>query len=64
MMFESRRSKGNDKGGTCKRMRGAIRKEKVVQMPTTEGLLLAHHEKRHSRICEEMPQLPSASQLN
>ena len=54
-MFGSRSSKGNDKRGTCRRMRGAPKEEKVVQMPTADGLLLAHYEKRHNRICEELP---------
>ena len=63
MMFGSRRSKGDDKGGTRRRMWGAPRKEKFVQMLATDGLLLAHHEEGHRRICEEMPQLPSTSQL-
>ena len=44
-------------------MWGAPREEKVIQMPTTDGLLLAHHEKRHNRICEKMSQLPSTSHL-
>ena len=30
----------------------------------TNGLLLAHHDERYSRICEKMPQLPSTSQLD
>ena len=28
--------------------------EKVAQMPATDGLLLAYHDKRHSKIYEEM----------
>ena len=43
-------------------MQGALREEKAIPMPTTDGLLLAHHEERNSRICEEMPHLPSIGQ--
>ena len=63
-MFRPRTSKGNDKKGTCRRMWGAPREEKVIQMPVIDGLLLVYHEKRHNRICEEMQQLPSTSQLD
>ena len=34
-------------------------KEKVVQMPTVNGLLLAYHEERHGKIYKKMLQLPS-----
>ena len=43
-------------------MWGSPGKEKALQMPAANGLLLAYHEERHSRICEKMPQLPSTSQ--
>ena len=63
-MFGTQRSGENDKGGTRRRMRETPKKEKVVQMLATDGLLLAHYEKRHNKICEEIPQLPSTSQLD
>ena len=44
-------------------MKGAPREEKAIIVSATDGLLLAHYEEKHSRICEEMPQLPSTSQL-
>ena len=46
------------------RVWGATGKEKALQMPATNGLLLAYHEKRYDKICEKVPQLPSASQLD
>ena len=33
-------------------------------MPAVDGLLLAYYEKKHNRIYEEMPQLPSTNQLD
>ena len=45
-------------------MKGAPREEKVIIVSATYGLLLAHYEEKHSRICEEMPQLPSTGQLD
>ena len=45
-------------------MWGAPGEEKALQMPAANGLLLAYHEERYGRICEKMPQLPSASQLD
>ena len=45
-------------------MWGTLGEEKALQMPATDGLLLAHHEKRYDKICEKVPQLPSASQLD
>ena len=44
MMFGSRRSWENDKGGTRKGMRKALRKEKVISLYAKDGLLLAHYE--------------------
>ena len=43
-------------------MRGASKEEKAIPVPTVDGLLLAHHEERHNKICEEVPQLPSTGQ--
>ena len=63
-MFGSRGGKRDDKRSTRKRVWGTPREEKVVQMLATNGLLLAHHEERYSRICEKMPQLPRTSQLD
>ena len=45
-------------------MWGISGEEKTLQMPVTDGLLLAYHEKRYGRICEEVPQLSSVSQLD
>ena len=45
-------------------MWGASREEKTLQMPAVNGLLLAYREERYGKICEKMPQLPSASQLD
>ena len=45
-------------------MKGAPREEKAIIVSATYGLLLAHYEEKHSRICEEMPQLPSTGQLD
>ena len=46
------------------RVRGAPRKEKVLQRSATNGLLLAYHKERCSRICKKMPQLPNTSQFD
>ena len=43
-------------------MKGAPREEKAIIVSATDGLLFAHYEEKHSRICEEMPQLPSTCQ--
>ena len=43
---------------------GSTREEKSLQMPAANGLLLAYREERYGRICEKMPQLPSAGQLD
>ena len=45
-------------------MKGAPREEKAIIVSATYGLLLAHYEEKHSRICEEMSQLPSTGQLD
>ena len=39
-------------------------KNKDLQMPTADGLLLAYHEKRDGKICKKVPQLSSTSQLD
>ena len=62
MMFGSQGSKRDNKRSTHRRAWGTLGEEKVVQMPATNGLLLAHHEERYNIICEIMPQLPSVSQ--
>ena len=61
-MFGLRGSKRDDKRSTCKRVWGAPREEKFIQMPAVDRLLLAHHEEGHNRIYEEMSQLQSTSQ--
>ena len=58
MMLGSQGSKRNDKRSTCRRVWGTPGKEKVVQMSTINGLLLAYHEERHGKIYKKMPQLP------
>ena len=63
-MFGLLRSKRNDKRSAFGRVWGAPGEEKTLQMPAANGLLLAYHEEGYDRICEEMPQLPSASQLD
>ena len=63
-MYRSRGSKRDDKRSALKRMWGTPGEKKAVQMPTTNGLLLAHHEERHDKICKKMPQLPSTGQLD
>ena len=40
-------------------MRKALREEKAILVPTADGLLMTHYKERHSRIREEVPQLPS-----
>ena len=55
-----RKSWRNDKGGACRGMWRALREEKVASVYVADGLLLAHYEEGYGRICEEMPQLPSA----
>jgi len=40
-------------------MQKAPREEIFVPVYAADGLLLAHYEERYSRICEEMPRLPS-----
>ena len=59
-MSGSQGSKNDDKRSTLRRVCGATGEEKVVQMPATNGLLLAYHEERHDKIRKKMPQLPSA----
>ena len=61
-MSRSRGSKKDDKRSALMKVWGTPGEEKVVQMPAANGLLLAYHEKRYSRICEKMPQLPSTGQ--
>ena len=61
-MSGSQGSKKNDKRSTLKRVWGVLGEEKSVQMPATNGLLLAHLKERYNRICEKMPQLPNTSQ--
>jgi len=34
---------------------GSTRERKSYTNAATDGLLLAHHEERHSRICEKIP---------
>ena len=45
-------------------MQRASRKEEVVSVHIANGLLLAHYEEGCSRICKEVPRLPSASQFD
>jgi len=45
---------------TRKGMWKAPREEKATPVYAANRLLLAHYEERYSRICEEIPQLPSA----
>ena len=47
-MTRSRGSKMDDKRSALKRMWGTQGKEKAIQMPTANGLLLAYHEERYS----------------
>ena len=54
-MSGSQGSKKNNKRSTLKRVWGVLREEKSIQIPATNGLLLAHLEERYSRICEKMP---------
>ena len=42
----------------------APRKEEAISVHVVDRLLLAHYEKGYNRICEKMPQLPSASQFD
>jgi len=41
-----------------------LRKEEAISMHAVDELLLAHYEKGYNRICEKMPQLPSANQFD
>ena len=43
-------------------MQGAQKEEKAISVSIADGLLLVHYKERHSRIREEMTQLPSAVQ--
>ena len=63
-MFGSLKSKRNDKRSTLRRVWGAPREEKALQMPVANGLLLVYHEEGRSKICKKMPQLPNTSQFN
>ena len=45
----------DDKRSAFRRVWKTPREEKVVQMPATNRLLLAHHEERHGKICKTMP---------
>ena len=40
----------------------APRKEVAISMHAADGLLFVHNEEGYDRICEKLPQLPSASQ--
>ena len=64
MMFGSQGSKRDDKISTRRRVWGTLGEKKVIQIPTTNGLLLSYHEEIYNRICEKMSQLPSTSQPN
>ena len=61
-MSRSRGSKMDDKRSAFRRVWRTLGEEKAVQMPATNGLLLAHYEERYNRICEKVPQLPSTGQ--
>ena len=54
-MSRSRGSKMDDKRSAFRRMWRTPGEEKAVQMSATNGLLLAHHEERHGKICKKMP---------
>ena len=60
-MFGARRSQRDVEEGTYRRMHRAPGKEEAIQMYITDELLLAHYEEGCSRICKEVPWLPSAS---
>ena len=61
-MFRPRRCWRNVKGGICRGMWKAPRKEEAISVHAVDGLLLAYYEEGYDRICEKIPQLPSASQ--
>ena len=42
----------------------ASRKEEAISVHAADGLLLVHYEEGYDRICEKLPQLPSASQFD
>ena len=52
-MSGSQGRKMDDKRSALGRVWRTLGEEKVVQMPTANGLQLAHHEERYSRICEK-----------
>ena len=63
-MFRARSGQQDIQGSTCRRMQRTTGKEEAILMHTADGLLLAHYKKGCSRICKEVPQLPSASQFD
>ena len=54
-MSRSRGSKMDDKRSAFRSVWRTLGEEKAVQMSATNGLLLAHHEERHGKICKKMP---------
>ena len=51
-MSRSRGSKMDDKRSALRRVWRTPGEEKAVQVSVTNGLLLAHHEERHGKICK------------
>ena len=45
----------DDKRSAFRRVWETPGEEKAIQIPATNGLLLACHEERYSKICEKMP---------
>ena len=62
-MLGARRGQRDVEGSACRGVWRTLREEEVIPMHLVDGLLLAHYEKRGSRICEEVLWLPSGSQF-
>ena len=60
-MPRARRGQRYVEGSTCRKVWRTPGKKEAIQMYLVDGLLLANYEKGRSRICKEMPWLPSAS---
>ena len=60
-MPRTRKGQRYVEGSTCKKIWRTPGKKEAIPMYLANGLLLANYEKGHSRICKEMPWLPSAS---
>ena len=64
MVPRARRGQRDVEGSTRRRMQRTPGNKEAIPMHLADGILLAHYEKGRSKICKEMPWLPSASKFD